>query len=98
MPRLGHLQTHSLFPRALNIRYQEIHNNQDPSTKLTKALLSEKPAIPAQWINCDLRVFDFRVLGKFDVVMADPPWDIHMNLPYGTLKDKEMKALRVDLL
>ena len=51
-----------------------------------------------QWIHCDLSIFDFRVLGKFDVIMADPPWDIHMNLPYGTLKDKEMKALRVDLL
>ena len=38
------------------------------------------------------------MLGKFDVIMADPPWDIHMNLPYGTMKDKEMKALRVDLL
>lgn len=64
---------------------------------------------PPQWINCDLRYLDFRILGKFDVVMADPPWDIHMNvitaelflpsqLPYGTLKDKEMKALRVDLV
>lgn len=46
--------------------------------------------------------------------MADPPWDIHMTLPYGTLKvslcisfihifskfnkDREMKAMRVDLL
>jgi mRNA (2'-O-methyladenosine-N6-)-methyltransferase len=30
--------------------------------------------------------------------MADPPWDIHMLLPYGTLKDKEMLNLRVDLL
>jgi mRNA (2'-O-methyladenosine-N6-)-methyltransferase len=41
-----------------------------------------------QWINCDLRYFDFRVLGKFNIIMADPPWDIHMLLPYGTLKDK----------
>ena len=38
------------------------------------------------------------MLGKFDAVMADPPWDIHMNLPYGTMKDKEMINLRVDLL
>lgn len=45
-----------------------------------------------------MRNFDFTVLGKFDVVMADPPWDIHMNLPYGTMKDKEMLNLRVDLL
>lgn len=42
----------------------------------------------AEWINCDLRYFDFKILGKFNVVMADPPWDIHMSLPYGTLKDK----------
>lgn len=45
-----------------------------------------------------MRTFNFTVLGKFDVVMADPPWDIHMNLPYGTMKDKEMLNLRVDLL
>ena len=30
--------------------------------------------------------------------MADPPWDIHMSLPYGTMKDKEMLNLRVDVL
>lgn len=30
--------------------------------------------------------------------MADPPWDIHMNLPYETMKDKEMRNLRFDLL
>ncbi len=30
--------------------------------------------------------------------MADPPWDIHMSLPYGTMKDVEMKALRIDVL
>lgn len=30
--------------------------------------------------------------------MLDPPWDIHMNLPYGTLKDKEMLALKVEEL
>ena len=23
------------------------------------------------------------ILGKFAVIMADPPWDIHMELPYG---------------
>jgi hypothetical protein len=43
-----------------------------------------------QWVNCDVRKFDFTVLGKFPIVMADPPWDIHMDLPYGTMKDDEM--------
>lgn len=33
-----------------------------------------------QWINCDLRRFDYSVLGKFHVIMADPPWDIHMSV------------------
>lgn len=30
-----------------------------------------------QWINCDVRRFDMTVLGKFGVIMADPPWEIH---------------------
>ncbi|KAJ3335415.1 hypothetical protein HDU93_005596, partial [Gonapodya sp. JEL0774] len=48
---------------------------------------------PAQWVNCDVRSLDYRVLGKFSVIMADPPWDIHMSLPYGTMKDDEMRAM-----
>lgn len=41
------------------------------------------PQLPPQWINCDLRRFDYSVLGKFHVIMADPPWDIHMSVrPY----------------
>ena len=27
--------------------------------------------------------------------MADPPWDIHMELPYGTMTDDEMKNMRI---
>jgi mRNA (2'-O-methyladenosine-N6-)-methyltransferase len=30
--------------------------------------------------------------------MADPPWDIHMELPYGTLKDSELLNLPVGTL
>lgn len=47
--------------------------------------------VPTQWLNCDVRTFDFGVLGQFDVIMADPPWDIHMDLPYGTMTDDEMR-------
>ena len=53
---------------------------------------------PPQWIQCDLRHFDMTILGKFSVVMADPPWDIHMELPYGTMSDDEMRALNVPCL
>eukprot|EP01083_Nonionella_stella_P040201 109254_1 len=56
-----------------------------------------------QWINCDVRTFDFSVLVPkgtpgFSVVMADPPWDIHMSLPYGTLSDAEMMNLNIGAL
>ena len=53
---------------------------------------------PPQWVNCDLRYLDMSVLGKFAVVMADPPWDIHMELPYGTMSDEEMRALNIPVL
>lgn len=55
-------------------------------------------ARPAQWINCDLRTFDLAALGKFDVVLLDPPWDIHMSLPYGTMSDADLYALDVPVL
>ncbi|KAG9219228.1 hypothetical protein CCMSSC00406_0001638 [Pleurotus cornucopiae] len=57
-----------------------------------------KRAFPPQWINCDLRKFDYSVLGKFHVIMADPPWDIHMSLPYGTMTDDEMRAMPIPAL
>ncbi|KAF8901684.1 MT-A70-domain-containing protein [Gymnopilus junonius] len=54
--------------------------------------------LPPQWINCDLRTFDYSTLGKFHVIMADPPWDIHMSLPYGTLTDDEMRKMPIPTL
>jgi len=51
--------------------------------------------VPPQWVQCDLRNLKFEVLGKFSVLMADPPWDIHMELPYGTMSDDEMRRLPV---
>ncbi|CAL1701690.1 unnamed protein product [Somion occarium] len=58
----------------------------------------EAPLLPPQWINCDVRRFDYSVLGKFHVIMADPPWDIHMSLPYGTMTDDEMRAMPIPTL
>ncbi|CAL1399545.1 unnamed protein product [Linum trigynum] len=51
-----------------------------------------------QWINCDIRTFKMEILGSFGVIMADPPWDIHMELPYGTMADDEMRNLNVPAL
>ncbi|NWI52477.1 MTA70 methyltransferase, partial [Calyptomena viridis] len=57
------------------------------------------PRFPrSQWICCDIRYLDVSILGKFAVVMADPPWDIHMELPYGTLTDDEMRRLNIPVL
>ncbi|OCF37864.1 mRNA methyltransferase [Kwoniella heveanensis BCC8398] len=52
----------------------------------------DPPHVP-QWINCDIRTFDYSLLGQFQVIVADPPWDIHMSLPYGTMTDDEMRRL-----
>jgi len=45
-----------------------------------------------------VRRLNLRILGKFGVLMMDPPWDIHMTLPYGTLTDDEMKDLKIQQL
>ncbi|ORX38604.1 mRNA methyltransferase [Kockovaella imperatae] len=64
----------------------------DQSGDLTEA------ALRAQWINCDIRSFDYSVLGQFQVIVADPPWDIHMSLPYGTMTDDEMRRMPLSSL
>ncbi|XP_076885176.1 putative N(6)-adenosine-methyltransferase MT-A70-like [Bidens hawaiensis] len=52
----------------------------------------------SQWINCDIRNFRMDILGQYGVIMADPPWDIHMELPYGTMADDEMRNLNIQAL
>ncbi|GFR59785.1 N6-adenosine-methyltransferase subunit [Elysia marginata] len=93
---------------GLNYVHYEIDYPRLPSTELLrkesslgKALSSEigddgsVQMFPPQWIQCDLRYFDMSTLGKCAVVMADPPWDIHMELPYGTMGDNEMRRLNI---
>ena len=43
-------------------------------------LRPKNQGLPSQWIVCDLRYFEASIIGKFDVVIADPPWDIHMDV------------------
>ncbi|EFX87640.1 hypothetical protein DAPPUDRAFT_192406 [Daphnia pulex] len=73
----------------------------EPGSLLGQAVVSRGESTvlyPAQWIQCDLRSLDMAILGKFSVIMADPPWDIHMELPYGTLSDDEMRQLSIPIL
>lgn len=53
---------------------------------------------PAQWMNADIRNLDLTVLGTFNAILIDPPWDIHMELPYGTMKDEEMRKMNIGKL
>lgn len=72
--------------------------NTDLSLRAGDADSNVGKLFPSQWICCDIRYLDVSILGKFAVVMADPPWDIHMELPYGTLTDDEMRKLNIPTL
>ncbi|XP_078607797.1 N(6)-adenosine-methyltransferase catalytic subunit METTL3-like isoform X1 [Branchiostoma floridae x Branchiostoma japonicum] len=75
--------------------------DQEQKAALAKAVKPKNSAhilYPSQWVQCDIRRIDMEVLGKFSVVMADPPWDIHMDLPYGTMTDDEMRTLNVSAI
>lgn len=71
-------------------------HNRGTDTKRINELSMEGLKLPAQWIQCDLRTFPLSTFnGLISVVMADPPWDIHMELPYGTLTDDEVRNLKI---
>lgn len=84
--------------------HYSIDDSVDEPEALPRKLISLKSALPRtkltppQWINCDMRYFDTTTIGKFAVIMADPPWDIHMELPYGTMGDDEMRQLNIPAL
>lgn len=88
------MQRKRLRERQLRERERERkrHASMDPS-KLTYGDKYGK-----QWITCDIRIFPLEILGTFTVLMADPPWDIHMELPYGTMSDQEMLNLNINCL
>lgn len=62
--------------------HYKIDDEEEKGTRLQDRLADEVKRRPKQWINCDLRDFDFTVLGECNVIMLDPPWDIHMNVDH----------------
>jgi mRNA (2'-O-methyladenosine-N6-)-methyltransferase len=81
------------------VDYSTVRAKTQPTRKEVLTTQRFKSVLyPPQWLQCDLRFFDMTILGKFAVVMADPPWDIHMELPYGTLSDDEMRKLNIPSL
>lgn len=97
----------SVFDKlSLAAKYDELGKLMKAQS-LWRALGPIVPSVPLggpsaplkpQFINCDIRTFDLRTLGDFAVVMADPPWPIHMSLPYGTICDDELLSLPVEVL
>jgi len=81
------------------IKIEELEVGADGAPIIVpKQTIEVTPLHPPQWIQCDLRYLDMSCLNKFAVIMADPPWDIHMELPYGTMSDDEMRELGVPAL
>ncbi|OQR95628.1 mRNA (2'-O-methyladenosine-N6-)-methyltransferase [Thraustotheca clavata] len=58
--------------------------------------ISAQPAVSdGVGISCDVTTFDFKSLGKFDIIVMDPPWDIQMKLDYPTMSDESISALPI---
>jgi len=77
-----------------------VHYKEDLSDNVGALTIpkSSSQLLEPQWINCDVRKFDWSKLGKFSIVMADPPWRIHMEIPYGHMNDEEIKQMNLGVL
>lgn len=67
----------------------------------------KKRATPPMWIKCDLKTFDLSTLGKFDVILIDPPLNEYYRRaqsfgvdlkPFEPWTFDEIQNLRVDLI
>lgn len=92
-----HMETCKFVHYAIDDSIDEPESLPRP-VKVKQSTLPRSKLFPPQWVQCDLRTFDMSTLGKFAVIMADPPWDIHMELPYGTMSDDEMRQLNIPAL
>ncbi|KAL1548048.1 mRNA (2'-O-methyladenosine-N(6)-)-methyltransferase [Salvia divinorum] len=93
-----HYELDSSSDVSLMMMGQATLHPQKPLKPQSAHYCSEVELGEPQWINCDIRSFRMDILGQFGVIMADPPWDIHMELPYGTMADDEMRTLNVPAL
>lgn len=62
------------------VHYKIDEQDEKESREIEKKNAGNTGAKPKQWVNCDLRDFEFTVLGECNVIMLDPPWDIHMTV------------------
>jgi mRNA m6A methyltransferase catalytic subunit len=73
---------HMEYCKFIHYKIDEIDEYSNPEIIAIKNSgdESKEKLIPMQWINCDLRNLDLGILNPCDVIMLDPPWDIHMNV------------------
>lgn len=60
-----------------------LKSSQQEAAESSQVLIPKRIEVtlnPSQWIQCDLRYLDMSCLGKFAVIMADPPWDSKFRL------------------
>lgn len=60
---------------------------------MQEAQEEQQPSLPPQWINADLRSLDVTALGKFEVVVADPPWAIHQEVSDSSLSSDKPRVV-----
>lgn len=84
-------------PGCKYVHYEKEENEEEGNEKEEEEIkaLATHPSAGhgGEWLRCDLRRLDLEVLGKFSVILADPPWAINMRLAYGTLTDTVLRAL-----
>ncbi|KAI4840993.1 N6-adenosine-methyltransferase MT-A70 [Plasmodium brasilianum] len=94
-----HIETCKFVHYAVDKDDQVVRNQENVNENKVDIYNVNDNTYGPQWIRCDLRNFDLSIFNQYvSVVMADPPWDIHMDLPYGTMTDNEMKRLPVQLI
>lgn len=84
-------------PKCKYVHYEEeeeVEHGKHTQESLCSFTPQQLPlSYEGEWLRCDIQKLDLMVLGKFSVILADPPWAINMRLTYGTLTDAELKAL-----
>lgn len=68
---------------------------RDPAIPASLSAAPSPPIYPPQLLNADLKTFDLTILGKFDVIVQDSAFDIHMSLPYGTMTDNDIRSMPI---
>lgn len=52
------------------VHYQIEDEGLIPSNRKELVLSGDLEVLDSQWVNCDIRYFDYSILGKFDVIMS----------------------------